>query len=74
MTPYSTRTHIMIKRPDAAHPTWLPVGDPAWRLVERDGTMLRDSDGVSLRFGTDTEALEWLEKHNVDLLLPPQDR
>jgi hypothetical protein len=68
--PHTPERYIMIRRPAAAHPTWLPVGDPAWRLVDAHGTMLRDSDGVSLRFTTDIEALEWLSKHDIPLLHP----
>lgn len=62
--------YIMIRRPSAAHPTWLPVEGPQWRLVGPDGTMLRDSDGYSLRFSTDREALKWLDRHDIPLLPP----
>ncbi len=63
---------IMIRRPKQAHPTWLPVDGPQWRLVDTHGTTLRDSDGCSLLFTTDTEALEWMQKHKVQLLPPRQ--
>lgn len=61
---------IYIERPERAHPTWLPVDGPKWRLVGPDGRMLIDSDGYSLRFSTDQEALTWMERHNIDLLVP----
>lgn len=61
---------ISIERPTAAYPSWLPVDGPPWRLVTANGTFLRDSDGYSLRFSTDTEALHWLEKHSIPLLAP----
>ena len=55
---------------EAAHPTWLPVEGPQWRLVDQKGTMLRDPDGHSMRFATDADALAYLERKNIPLLPP----
>ena len=62
--------YITVERPEQAHPTWLPVDGPPWRLVDPYGTFVRDSDGYSLRFPSDDEALKWMQIHNVQLLPP----
>lgn len=59
---------ITIPRPEAARPAYMPLDESPWRLVDPSGSMLRDSDGYSLRFHTDTEALHWLQIHNIPLL------
>jgi len=53
-----------------AHPSWLPVDGPPWRLVDYLGTFLRDADGHSIRFHTDEEALEYLSKKGIPLMNP----
>lgn len=55
---------------DYAFPSWLPVDGPPWRLVDNTGTFLRDPDGDSVRFHTDEEALEYLERKGIPL--PPK--
>jgi hypothetical protein len=54
----------------AAHPTWLPVDGPQWRLVDQNGTMLRDVDGDSMRFSSDVDALRYLKIKKIPLLKP----
>lgn len=61
---------ITLKRPKAAYPAYLPLDSAPWRLVDKSGSMLRDSDGYSLRFESDGEALKWLKAHKVPLLPP----
>jgi hypothetical protein len=54
----------------AAHPSWLPVEGPQWRLVDQSGTFLRDPDGHSMRFTTDSDALAYLKRKGIPLLKP----
>ena len=61
------RTHLKVK---AAHPGWIPVDGPAWRLVDEKGAFLRDPDGHSVRFTTDDEALAYLKRKGIPLLPP----
>lgn len=53
-----------------AYPSWLPVDGPPWRLVDDKGIFLRDPDGDSVRFHSDSEALEYLERKDIPFGMP----
>lgn len=56
--------------PDKAHPTWLPIPERPWRLVGPGGTFVQNDLGISLRFESAEEAIQYLTEHDIELWKP----